>query len=94
MVQIRRALKDTLISVAALCALVFMLASFDDRVREQISLRIAPGQVSAQVADAGATVRNLTDVVMEAVREQSIDHAPMVIFVLAATVLVLFMLRT
>jgi hypothetical protein len=27
-------------------------------------------------------------------RDQSIEHAPLVIFVLAATVLVLFMLRT
>ena len=94
MVQIRRAVNDTLISVTALVALVVILASFDDRLRAQISLRIAPGQASAQVADAGATVRSLAAVVMDAVRDQSIDHAPLVIFVLAASVLMLFMLRT
>jgi hypothetical protein len=33
-------------------------------------------------------------VVLVAVREQSIEHAPLVMFALAATVLVLFMLRT
>jgi hypothetical protein len=33
-------------------------------------------------------------VVTEAVRDQSIEHAPLVIFVLAATVLMMFMLRT
>ena len=35
------------------------------------------------MADAGATVRSLTGVVMIAVRDQSIEHAPLVIFVLA-----------
>jgi hypothetical protein len=32
--------------------------------------------------------------VVEAVRDQSLDHAPMVIFAIAALVLVLFMTRT
>lgn len=90
----RRAFSDTLISVTALCALVLILASLDERVRDQVSLRIAPGQASAQIADAGATVTNLTGVVVTAVRDQSIEHSPLVIFVLAAGVLVLFMLRT
>lgn len=94
MVRIRRAFGDALISVAALVALILMLAAFDGRVREQISLRIGSGRASAQVADAGAVVRNFTGVVADAVRDQSIEHAPLVIFVLAATVLVLFMLRT
>ena len=94
MVQIRPAFKDALISVMALCALVFLLASLDDRVHEQISMRLAPGQASAQVAEAGATVRNLTGVVATAVRDQSIEHSPMVIFVLVGTGLLLFMLRT
>ena len=65
-----------------------------NRTREQISLRIGTGRATAQVADAGVMVRDLTGVVADAVRDQSIDHAPLVIFVLAATVLVLFMLRT
>jgi hypothetical protein len=90
----RRAFSDTLISVMALCALVLILASFDDRVRGHVSLSMAPGRASAQVADAGATVSNLTGVVVTAVRDQSIEHSPLVIFVLAGTVLLLFMLRT
>lgn len=92
--RIRRAFGDALISVAALVALTLMLAAFDGRLREQISLRIGTGRASAQVADAGVAVRNLTGVVVDAVRDQSIEHAPLVIFVLGATVLMLFMLRT
>ena len=83
-----------MISAAALGALVLTLAAFDERVREQISLRLSPGRPSAQVADATAMVRDLTAVVVDAVRDQSIEHAPLVIFVLAGTVLMLFMLRT
>ena len=90
----RRAFSDTLISVMALGALVLILASLDDRVREQISMRMASGQAAAQMAGAGATVSSLTGVVVDAVRDQSIEHAPLVIFVLAAGVLMLFMLRT
>jgi hypothetical protein len=94
MVRIRRTFGDALISVGALLVLILMLAAFDTRVREQISLRIGTGRATAQVADAGVVVRDLTSVVATALRDQSIDHAPLVIFVLAATVLVLFMLRT
>lgn len=90
----KRAIGDALISVGALCALIAMLATFDARVREQIMMRVGVGQPAAQVADAEATVRTLASVVFVAARDQSIEHAPLVIFVLLATVLLLFMLRT
>ena len=90
----RRGFGDVLMSLGALLVLMFMLAAIDGRVREQISLRLGSGTTSAQVADAGATVRNLAGVVFVAVRDQSIEHAPLVLFVIAALVLVFFMLRT
>jgi hypothetical protein len=90
----KRAIGDAVMSVSALVVLFGMLAAFDPRVREQIALRMEPGQPSAQVAQASAALRSLSAVVIEAVRDQSIEHAPMVIFVLVGTVLLLFMLRT
>jgi hypothetical protein len=90
----KRAIGDVLISVGALCALIALLASFDGRVRDQISMRVSAGQPAAQMANAEATVRNLLSVVFHAVHDQSIEHAPMVIFVLLAIVLFMFMLRT
>jgi hypothetical protein len=94
MANTRRALVDLTISAAALCTLLLTLAAFDGRLREEIVQRMRPGRPAAELAQAGATVRSLTSVVLVAVREQSIEHAPLVMFALAATVLVLFMLRT
>jgi hypothetical protein len=93
-VRIPRAFSDVLISAAALLTLIVVLAAFDVRVREQISLRVGAGSPSTQVSDASVAIRDVVSVVVTAVRDQSIEHAPMVIFVLAAIVLVLFMLRT
>ena len=90
----KRAIGDALISVGALCALIGLLVAFDARVQEQISMRLSAGQPAAQMANAEATVRNLASVVFVAARDQSIEHAPMVIFVLLAIVLFMFMLRT
>ena len=89
----RRAFGEALVSAGALALLLLVLVAVDDRVREQVSLRIAT-RPSVQLASAGERVRDLTAVVVEAARDQSLEHAPLLIFVLAATVLVMFMLRT
>jgi hypothetical protein len=81
-----------MLSVGALAIVLFTLVSVDERVREQFSLRMA--DPSAQLASASTQVRDLTSVIVEAARDQSIEHAPLMIFVLAAVVLLLFMLRT
>jgi hypothetical protein len=80
--------------MAGLCTLIGLLAVFDPRVREQFAMRLSAGRPAAQVADAEATIRNLASVLYMAVRDQSIEHAPLVIFSLVAIVLLLFMLRT
>jgi hypothetical protein len=74
--------------------LVAVLTSMDDRVRDVVSLRGGIGRPTAQAVAAGTRARDVAFVVLEAARDQSIDHAPLVIFALAATVLVVFMLRT
>ncbi len=89
----RRAFKEALISAGALAVLLLALIAVDDRVREQISLRVArPSPV--ELASAGERVRDLTAVIIEVARAQSVEHAPLLIFALSATVLVMFMLRT
>jgi hypothetical protein len=89
----RRAMSDAMITAAGALTLVIALVAFDDRVREQISLRLAASP-SVELARAGQGVRDLTTVIIAAAREQSLAHAPLVIFTLAGIVLVLFMLRT
>lgn len=90
---VRRRFNEVLMSVGAVVLLLMVLVAIDDRVREQFSLRLS-SRPSRELAAAGQQVRDLSEVIFEAVRDQSLDHAPMVIFVLAAGVLVLFMLRT
>lgn len=90
----RRVYGDVLGSLAALAVIVAALLAVDDRVREQVALRFTGAASKADLVHAGARVRDLTVVVFDAARDQSLEHAPLMIFVLAASVLLLFMLRT
>jgi len=90
----QRSLVEGLTSAAGLLVLILMLAAVDGRVREQISMRVVGPRASADFADAESEVRHLSSVAYLAVRDVSIEHASLAIFVLAGTVLVLFMLRT
>jgi hypothetical protein len=84
---------DALVSAGALLIVLVALMAVDGRVRSQV-LNAVSGVSSPQaVAGTGGKVRYVAGVVASAAREQSIEHAPMVIFVVAATVLVTFMLR-
>ena len=73
--------------------LLLILIAFDDRVRDHVSRRVV-AQPSVELASVGRQVRNLTGVVAASARDQSLGHTPLLIFTLAAAVLVLFMLRT
>jgi hypothetical protein len=90
----RRVISDGLISFGALLLLLIALVSIDDRVRERVTDLVESPPSSADVARAGARVGQVSHVVYKAARDQSVEHAPMVIFGVAAAVLVLFMLRT
>jgi hypothetical protein len=89
----RRQLLEGLTSVGAVVILLLLLIAMDDRVRDQVSLRVV-AHPAVELASAGRQVRDLTTVISEAARYQSIGHAPLLIFTMAATVLMLFMLRT
>jgi len=92
MTRRRLALSDVLLSLGALSILLLMLMALDTNVREQISMRLAAPSASAHSAQV--TAGEMAALVAGAVRDQSIAHAPLTMFVVAATVLLLFMLRT
>jgi hypothetical protein len=79
-------------SAVALAIILMVLVSFDSRVREQVELRMS--SPSAMVSDASHGLKSLTGTILSALREQSLDRAPLLIFVFGAVVLLLFMLRT
>jgi hypothetical protein len=89
----RRVFGDAMISLCALLLLLLMLVTIDPRVREQVStVWMSPG--SSVVSSVSHQMRQMSSIVVGAARDHSIDQAPLMLFALAATVLVLFMLRT
>jgi hypothetical protein len=89
----RRALREALMSAATVALVLLVLVSFDDRVRSEIGVRFG-GNPTHQLSAAGQQAQTLTAVITDAARDQSVAHAPLLIFAVASTVLVLFMLRT
>jgi hypothetical protein len=90
---VRRVFGDALISAAALAVLLIGLVMIDDTVRERLLSIVQRGEVSTSVGSMVSTASHLAGATMVAARDQSLDHAPLAVFVVAATVLVLAMLR-
>jgi hypothetical protein len=90
----RRPVLDALFTVGPPLLLLSFLTAYDDRVREQLTLRFAPEHATGALLAAGSTVRSLAEVLVEAGRDQSLAHAPLLIFAMAAAMLTLFMVRT
>jgi hypothetical protein len=89
----RRGLVEALMSAGAVTLLLVALVAIDPRVREQITTPFA-ARPSAALTSAGSRVRDATNALAKAARDKSFANAPLLIFTLSATVLVLFMLRT
>ena len=86
----KRVFNDTLISVGALLVLLMALVSIDDRVQEYFRLSMQ----GVDAAGAGARASDLGAVAFVAARDLTIAHAPMTVFVVAAVLMLAFMLRT
>ena len=89
----RRRVFGGVTAVGGLAALVVALVLFDGRVRDQLSTVLARQGPTDEIVSASTRAQELLLVVIQAVTDQSIEHAPLVLFGLAALVLVLFMLR-
>lgn len=89
----RRSYGDLLLSGGVLLFVLAVLVSSDERVREQGSATLR-GLSSASAGDLGGRLTEMADVTMDALMSQSLDHAPLLVFIVAASVLVLAMART
>ena len=89
-----RSVRGGVTAFASLTALVTGLALIDGRVRSQVAQMLETRGPTDEIVTIGYRFEDLAYIVMQAVRDQSIEHAPMVIFALAAMVLLLFMTRT
>ena len=89
----RRAMSEALMTAGSALVLVIALVAFDDRVREQVSLLLS-SRPTVTFASLGDRVHDVAAVLIASAHQQSLAHAPLLIFSLAGVVLVLFMLRT
>lgn len=87
----RRVFSDAVISLGAVLALLVMLVSVDPRVRYQLTSAWSGNGAATSV---GKDLVEASSVLLSALQNHGIANAPLMIFALAATVLVLFMLRT
>jgi hypothetical protein len=87
----RRVFGDALISFGAVLALLVMLVSVDPRVRYQLSSAWSGTGAATSVSK---DLVEISSVLLQSLQDHGIANAPLMIFALAATVLVLFMLRT
>jgi hypothetical protein len=78
-------------STTVFAAVLLMLISVDDRVRDRFSDFVAGGNGLTSLGDRAG---DLVGALMSAVRYQSIENAPLLLFAAAGAVLVAFMLRT
>jgi hypothetical protein len=84
---------DVLLSAGVIAAVLGVLVSIDVRVREQVQAAVRSAS-PASAADAGAQVREIGSALVDAARTQSLEHAPLLVFALVATVLLLALARS
>ena len=83
--------REGVVSAALFGAIMFALVSVDARVREHVSDLVGS---NASVAPWSSRVAELIDVLWSAVRYQSIENAPLLVFATVGVVLTVFMLRS
>lgn len=83
------AVRQSLASVAVFSAVLLMLVSVDDRVRDRFAELASGDGASSWTVRAG----ELTSALASAARHQSIENAPLLIFAVVGAVLVVFMVR-
>ncbi len=89
----RRVMNDAMLSIGALLALLTLLVAVDSRVREQV-IRVGSGRGGSDISAFGSQVRELANVFLGIANDAVWMHPALALFVVAATVLTLFMVRT
>ena len=89
--QIKLSLRQWTLSALVFGGVLFALASVDARVRERVSDVMSTGN---GLTPWGDRVSDLGDALFSAVRHQSIENAPLLVFATVGAVLFVFMVRT
>ena len=87
-----RGLKQFVFSTAIFLAVLAGLVSVDDRVREQFTAVVFGG--GNGLTPWGDRIGDLGDALIGAIRHQSIENAPLLVFTAVGAVLVVFMVKS
>jgi len=90
---IRPGFGELLGSLVCLVVLFVTLLAVDNRVREHFELLVSRAS-SAPVATFSERAGALSDALVQAARDRSIDQAPLLVFGAVGAALLVFMLRT
>lgn len=83
--------RQGLVSAAIFGAVLFTLVSIDDRVRDRFGELVSRGN---SISPWGDRAGDFGGALISAVRHQSLENAPLLVFAAAGAVLVAFMLKT
>ena len=76
----RRVIGDLAITAGSVLTLVLVLVFFDKRVRDQIAMVVDPRHPGDALAGMSHQAGDVLAIVFAAGRNQSIEHAPLVVF--------------
>ena len=83
--------REAIISPVVFAVILLMLASVDERVKERFTSLVSGGDGLAPWSNRLA---DLAEALVSAVRYQSIENAPLVVFATVGVMLVFFMVRS
>jgi hypothetical protein len=86
-------LREGLGSAVCFGAVLFALVSIDDRVRDRFGALLADSS-GGYLAPWRDRATMLGEAVVQAARDQTLEHAPLLLFAAVAALLVLLMVRT
>lgn len=89
-----RRVRSVVAAAASLLTLAGGLAIIDERVRYALVHLTDGSGPTGELAQASADLQGTTRLILDAIRDQSIEHAPLTLFAIGAMALVLFMTRT
>lgn len=89
----RRVMHDAMLSAGALLALLTVLVAVDGRVREHV-MQVSSGRDNSDLAFVSGQVRDVASLVLGVVNDAVKLHPILALFLVAATALTVFMVRT
>ena len=87
-----RGIKQGFVSTAIFTVVLGVLVVIDERVRERFSALVGSGAHS--VTPWGDRLGDLVEALASAVRHQSLENAPLLVFTAVGAVLVVFMVKS